>query len=47
VGREPLSTGANILSDVASKHPNTKVKHFVANRVTESIQELAKITRKR
>ena len=40
VGRETLAAGANILSDIASKKQNTKVKDIIANRVTQSTNKL-------
>lgn len=40
VGRESLSTGANILSDIANKKSGEKVGKIVANRVTESTHRL-------
>lgn len=40
LGRGTLATGANILSDIASKNPNTKIKNIIANRVTESTNKL-------
>ena len=40
IGRESLAAGANILSDLASKSDNQKVKDIVSTRVTESTHRL-------
>lgn len=41
LGREALTTGANIMSDIAAKQTGTKVKDIVAKRVTEGTKNLA------
>ena len=40
IGRESLAAGDNILSDLASKSKNQKVKDIVSARVTESTHRL-------
>jgi hypothetical protein len=40
LGREALSAGANILSDIGSKSPDTKVKDISVGRLSESAQNL-------
>lgn len=40
VGRETLSAGANILSDIVQKKPDEKVKNIVKRRVNESTKRL-------
>jgi hypothetical protein len=40
VGRETLRAGANIISDIANKSSDTKVKDIISNRVKESTQSL-------
>lgn len=40
LGRESLSAGANILSDIATRKKGEKVKDIVATRVNESTRKL-------
>ena len=40
IGKESLTAGANILSDLAAKSKNQKLKDIVSSRVTESTHKL-------
>ena len=42
LGREALHTGAQILTDIGDKTPETRVKDIVAKRLAESAQRLLK-----
>jgi hypothetical protein len=40
IGREALNTGAQIITDIRTKQPQTTVKDVVSERLTESAQRL-------
>jgi hypothetical protein len=42
LGKAALTTGANIISDIASKQEGSKVKDIVGTRVTETVKDLTK-----